>query len=103
MTEQPPQQIHMPSLKGVIITADKSNSTAKIKVSSQGQVITITVTNPRLLRDRMELMELSESDIEEQFVDECTMLSIFRTRLEFWGHDGLISSIGGSSVEVSCT
>ena len=98
MKEQPPpRQIHSPLLTGVSIVSDKNKLIAKLEVTSLGQSVAISITNPRPLTDRN---KLSESDIESQFTEECSMLSVFSNRVEFWSHDGYLSRIGGGAVEI---
>ena len=98
MTDTSRLQIDSPSPTAVTVSTDQHAPVAKIEVKSQGQDVTITIGDPLSLSDGK---EQSASDIRGRFDDECSMLCVFPTRLEFWGHDGFLSSIRGETIEVA--
>lgn len=98
MTEKPPIQVQSPSLVELSVNADKQISVATIEVSSQGQRVVITIVDPHSLPNGE---RQSESDIRTRFNHECTMLNIQNNCIEFWGHDGFLSSIRGTKLCVT--
>lgn len=98
MTDASPHQVLSPTLIAITISNDQRDPVAKIAIKSQGQDIVITINDPRFLSNGK---VQADTDIRAQFSDECSMLSVFPSRLEFWGDDGFISSIKGKTVELA--
>lgn len=101
-TPQPPTQIHLSRLVSLKIDAKGpvGKNAEIVVVGNSGTEYRITVENPLLLPS---LTAVDEPTLRGCFTEACTMLSVFQDRsaLEFWGHDGFLGAIKGSTLTIS--
>lgn len=98
MRQPPLQQIHSPSLISSSAVNDGGIQAAIICLKSQEQLLTITIVQPQSLPG---MYPTTESDIASLLCGNCSMLSVYPTRIEAWSHDGFLRAICGHSVSIS--
>ncbi len=97
----PPTELHAPTLTGVLCTEEAGrNHYLELQITASGYKYKAYLVNPIDLATQF---PVGQANIQKRFEAPTTSVQFYRDRamIEFWGEDGLLSTVKCSDVKLT--